>query len=158
MRLEIADSRAKAKLPENPVNITLSGQNGKLINGYVHEVSKHQKEHIQMNDKLPTWHIEALEQGIDYIVLIYEKAEGFVFCPSNLEKPLRVGGDYDGNMPTTAKGALSHYNGYFNNSFRDRIEWFIEFVRKIEYGEDFSLKDLEIEKRNLRVISGKWPW
>ena len=34
MCLEIADNRAKAKLPENPVNITLSGQNGKLINGW----------------------------------------------------------------------------------------------------------------------------
>ncbi len=111
-----------------------------------------------MKDNLPTWHIEALDQGIDYIVLVYEKAEGFVFCPSNLEMPLRVGGDYDGNCPTTAQGALSHYSGYFNNAFRDRIEWFIKFVRKIENGEDFSLKELDIEKRKLKVIKGKWPW
>ena len=32
-RLEIADNRHRAKLPENPANIALSGQNGKLING-----------------------------------------------------------------------------------------------------------------------------
>jgi hypothetical protein len=32
-RLEITDKRHRAKLPENPVNIALSGQNGKLING-----------------------------------------------------------------------------------------------------------------------------
>jgi len=31
--LEIADNRHRAKLPENPTNIVLSGQNGKLING-----------------------------------------------------------------------------------------------------------------------------
>jgi hypothetical protein len=30
---EIPDNRHQAKLPENPINITLSGQNGKLING-----------------------------------------------------------------------------------------------------------------------------
>jgi hypothetical protein len=32
-RLEIADNKHGAKLPENPANIALSGQNGKLING-----------------------------------------------------------------------------------------------------------------------------
>jgi hypothetical protein len=30
---KIADNRHWAKLPENPVNITLSGHNGMLING-----------------------------------------------------------------------------------------------------------------------------
>jgi len=30
---EIADNRHRAKLPENPSNIVLSGQNAKLING-----------------------------------------------------------------------------------------------------------------------------
>jgi hypothetical protein len=29
----MADNRHWAKLPENPTNIALSGQNGKLING-----------------------------------------------------------------------------------------------------------------------------
>ena len=33
-RLEIADKRHWAKLPENPANITLSRQNGQLINGW----------------------------------------------------------------------------------------------------------------------------
>jgi predicted metalloprotease len=32
-RLESADKRHRAKLPENPANITLSGQKGLLING-----------------------------------------------------------------------------------------------------------------------------
>jgi len=32
--LEIADNRHRAKLPEKPTNIVLSGQNGKLINGW----------------------------------------------------------------------------------------------------------------------------
>ena len=32
-RLEMADNGHRAKLPENPANIVLSGQNGKLING-----------------------------------------------------------------------------------------------------------------------------
>ncbi len=111
-----------------------------------------------MSDQFPTWHKEALEQGIDYIVLVYEKAEGFVFCPSNLEKPLRVGGDYDGNHPVTAEGALMHYNGYFNKAFKGRVEWFVPYLRNIERGVDFSLKDLEIEERGLRVIRGRWPW
>lgn len=111
-----------------------------------------------MGDQLPTWHCEAVDQGIDYIVLVYEKAEGFVFCPGNLEKPFRVGGDYDGSWPTTAQGALMHYNGYFNSAFRDRIEWFIPFVRKVAAGDDFSLLDLHLERHKLRVISGRWPW
>ena len=33
-RPEIADNRHRAKLPENPSNIALSGQNGLLINGW----------------------------------------------------------------------------------------------------------------------------
>ena len=110
------------------------------------------------HDKLPTWHTDALDKGIDYIVLVYEKAEGFVFCPSNLKYPFRVGGDYDGNLSTTAQGALSHYKSFFNNAFQDRVDWFIEFVLKVHNGEDFSLRDLEIERRKLRVIKGKWPW
>ena len=32
-RRESADNQDRAKLPENPANIALSGQNGKLING-----------------------------------------------------------------------------------------------------------------------------
>jgi hypothetical protein len=32
-RLESIDNRHRAKLPENPSNITLSGQKGLLING-----------------------------------------------------------------------------------------------------------------------------
>ncbi|MEM8604244.1 MAG: hypothetical protein AAGF24_10465 [Cyanobacteria bacterium P01_H01_bin.121] len=111
-----------------------------------------------MADQLPTWHIEALEQGIDYIILVYQKAEGFVFCPSNLEHPFRVGGDYDGSLSTTAQGAFRHYHDFLNDAFRDRIEWFIEFVLKVNNGEDFSLNELEIEKRNLNIIKGQWPW
>ena len=30
---EIADNGQRAKLPENPSNVTLAGRNGKLING-----------------------------------------------------------------------------------------------------------------------------
>lgn len=106
----------------------------------------------------PKWHTEAKSQNIDYIILVYGKAEGFVFCPSNLESPFRVGGDYDGNFPVTAKGALEHYSRYLNKAYRDELRWFIKYVNKVNQDEDFSLSDLEIEKRQLRVISGRWPW
>ncbi len=111
-----------------------------------------------MASKKPKWHTEAIDQGIDYIVLVYGKAEGFVFCPSNFELPFRVGGDYDGNFPTTAEGALSHFNSYFNKAYLEEVRWFIKYVNKIKNSEDFSLSELEVEKRKLRVISGRWPW
>ncbi|BDM83718.1 hypothetical protein [Acaryochloris marina] len=111
-----------------------------------------------MTNQKPTWHEEAISKGIDYIVIVYEKAEGFVFCPSNLEYPFRVGGDYDGNFPTNAEGALIHYRDYLNPAYQERISWFIEFVDKLNRSEDFSLDDLNIESHNLRVIKGRWPW
>jgi hypothetical protein len=111
-----------------------------------------------MTRQLPTWHIEALQRRIDSIVLVYEKAEGFAFCPSNLEKPFRVGGDYDGNWPTTAAGALNYCRQYFHSAYLERVKWFFPFVQRVNDQQDFSLEDLEIEKRSLRVISGPWPW
>ena len=106
----------------------------------------------------PTWYTEAIEREIDYVVLVYGKAEGFVFCPSNLEKPFRVGGDYDGNMPTTAEGAIEHYTRWLNQAYIEDVSWFMKFVRKVSANEDFSLNDIEIEERKLLTISGKWPW
>ncbi|HPI96639.1 MAG TPA: hypothetical protein PK055_10850 [Gammaproteobacteria bacterium] len=111
-----------------------------------------------MTERTPTWHKEAKQKEISFIVLVYGKAEGFVFCPDNLEKPFRVGGDYDGNWPVTAQGALRHIDGYFNNAFRDKIEWFIPFVRKVINNQDFSIRDLKLDKKGLKVIKGKWPW
>lgn len=111
-----------------------------------------------MAEPLPTWYKEAVRGGINYIVLIYEKAEGFAFCPTNLEYPFRVGGDYDGNFPVSAGGALAHYHGYFSEYFKDRVEWFIPFVEKVQRNEDFSLLELDISARELNVIQGQWPW
>ncbi|WP_223788191.1 hypothetical protein [Marinicella meishanensis] len=106
----------------------------------------------------PTWHTEALAQGIDFIVVLYGKAEGLVFCPSNLEKPFRICGDYDGSWPTDAAGALQHYHGYFNPAFREQVAWFIPFIEKVNNKKDFSLAALSIDTRQLRVIQGRWPW
>ena len=111
-----------------------------------------------MNQEQPSWYNEAIEREIDYIVIVYEKAEGFVFCPSNLEYPFRVGGDYGGNFPTNAEGALNHYHKYFNKAFSERVSWFIKYVEKVARNKDFSLDDLQIDSRSLRVIKGKWPW
>ncbi|MBF2054264.1 MAG: hypothetical protein IGS03_12505 [Candidatus Sericytochromatia bacterium] len=112
----------------------------------------------QIKDTIPTWHQEALAQGIDYIVLIYEKAEGFAFCPSRLDTPFRVGGDYDGNFITTAEGALDYYERFFHKAFIGRIQWFIPYLHKVHAAEDFSLQDLKLKERKLRVIKGRWPW
>lgn len=106
----------------------------------------------------PTWHKESIERKIDYIVLVYGKAEGFVFCPSNIEKPFLVGGDYGGNFQKDAMGAIYHFTNYLNQAYVDEVSWFMEFVRKVHLGEDFSLDDIEIEKRSLHIISGSWPW
>ena len=111
-----------------------------------------------MKNYKPAWYKQAKEQGIDYIVIVYEKAEGFIFCPSNLEYPFRVGGDYNGNYPTCAQGALTHYTHYLNKAFTDRLSWFLPFVEKVANDEDFSLDDLELYNHSVRVIKGKWPW
>jgi hypothetical protein len=111
-----------------------------------------------MTAKLPSWHREANELGIDYLVLVYEKAEGFVFCPRNRPLPFRVGGDYGGNFEVTADGALDHYERCFNRGFDARVAWFIPFVRRVAKNQDFSLRDLKLESRTVKVIRGKWPW
>ena len=98
-----------------------------------------------MSKNLPTWHTEAIAQGIDYIVLFYGKAEGFVFCPSNLELPFRVGGDYNGNWPISAKYALEYSQKYLHISFNNEFNWMTEFIEKIINNQDFSLSELEIE-------------
>ena len=108
--------------------------------------------------RYPTWHQQAEELEIDYIILVYGKAEGFVFCPRNLEKPFRVGGDYDGNWHVTAEGALHHYERFFNKYFLDRVKWFMPYVKMISEGIDFSLDDLKLDKREVRIIQGSWPW
>ncbi len=106
----------------------------------------------------PTWHTQALEHKINFIVLLYEKAEGFVFSPTNLDYPFRVGGDYDGCVPTTAAYALSYLKIGFNSYFKERVEWFIPFLEKMVQGEDFSLDDLQLETRSVRLIQGDFPW
>ena len=113
-----------------------------------------------MNKNLPTWHTQALEQGIDYIVLVYGKAEGFAFCPSNLEKPFRNGGDYDGNWHVTAEGALEYCQKYLHKAYKEYVLWIVPFIEMIIDGEDFSLSELdyEIKRRDLRIIKGRWPW
>ncbi len=105
-----------------------------------------------MKEYKPTWHKEAKEQGINCIVIVYEKAEGFIFCPSNLEYPFRVGGDYEGNHPANAQDALKHYNIFLNKAFTDRIAWFIPFVEKVARKEDFSLDALKLDSRSVKII------
>ncbi|NBD31881.1 MAG: hypothetical protein GVY17_02630 [Cyanobacteria bacterium] len=97
----------------------------------------------------PTWHIQALERKINFIVLLYEKAEGFVFCPTNLDYPFRVGGDYDGCLPTTATHAFSYLKIGFNSYFQARVKWFVPFLEKIVQGENFSLDDLELDNHSV---------
>jgi hypothetical protein len=111
-----------------------------------------------MKKQAPTWHREAIEKEIDYIVLVYEKAEGFVFCPSNLEAPFRIGGDYYGSFPTNALGALEYLNTSLNKAYSDHVSWIIEFIHKILDNKDFSIDDLLIETRTVKTIKGRWPW
>lgn len=118
-----------------------------------------------MQKKIPTWHAEAVQRGIDYIILWYTKADGFVFCPSNLQEPFRVDGDYNGSMPTNAMGALRYYedmlkphNRTRSPDFVDRVSWFIEFLNKIIESKNFSLDDLQLETREVKIIKGRWPW
>lgn len=111
-----------------------------------------------MNTFRPTWHEQALDEGIDYIVIVYSKAEGFVFCPSNLDLPFRVGGDYGGNFEVTAEGALDHFNNYLNEAYRDQIAWIIPFVRRVIQQQDFSLDEMKLDDRKVSIIKGRWPW
>jgi len=106
----------------------------------------------------PTWHREAKELGLRYIVITYGKAEGLAFCPQNLEKPFRVGGDYDGNWPVTPEGALEHMERWFNRYFIDNVEWFLPYIEKVANGVDFSLDDLKLDDRRVMLVHGPWPW
>jgi|GEM_PF-2904670 len=65
----------------------------------------------------PTWHREATAPGLHHIVLVYEKAEDLVFCPTHRDRPFRGGGDDDGHGATTAAGAMSYLNPGFMRSF-----------------------------------------
>ncbi len=111
-----------------------------------------------MQDPSTTWHRDAIDRGIDYIVLTYDKAEGLVFCPTHTDHLFRIGGDYDGAFPVTAEQALAYFQTEFNPVFVDRVQWFIPWLEKITRGEDFSLDDLQLDTRNVRLITGKWPW
>jgi len=106
----------------------------------------------------PRWLIEARARGIDFIVLVYEKAEGFVFCPTDPEHLFRVGGDYNGAYPVTATSARRYLDRDVNRAFHDRVMWFSPFLDKILAGEDFSLDDLDLEHRRARTLEGRWPW
>lgn len=111
-----------------------------------------------MKNSETQWHRQARAQGLHYIVLVYEKAEGFVFCPTDSQRPFRVGGDYEGCFPTNAAGAKHHVDNWLNPVYRNRVLWFVPFLQAILQGEDFSLADLGLETRRVRLIHGRWPW
>ena len=111
-----------------------------------------------MSSETPRWHREALERHIDWIVLTYSKAEGFVFCPTNLELPFRVGGDYDGSFPVSAEGALRYIERNLHPAYVDEVVWIAPFIQRIVNDEDFSLDELQLSSRKVRLIRGKWPW
>lgn len=104
------------------------------------------------------WYREANTRGLHYIVLVYEKAEGFVFCPTDAEHPFRVGGDYDGCRPVNAAQGLDYLKRSLQWAYRQRAEWLIPFAERIARGENFSLDDLQLETRKVRLIHGQWPW
>jgi len=104
------------------------------------------------------WHREAVDRGLHYIVMVYEKVEGFVFCPTDTEHPFRVGGDYDGCLPVDAAVGLDYLKRSLQWAYRERAEWFTPFAERIVRGEDFSLDDLQLETRKVRLIHGRWPW
>jgi hypothetical protein len=69
-----------------------------------------------------------------------------------------VGGDYYGSFPTNALGALEYFNSSLNKAYNDRVSWIIEFINKILDNKDFSIDDLQIETRKVRIIKGRWFW
>jgi hypothetical protein len=111
-----------------------------------------------MEKQNPTWYQDAIDQKIDFIVFIYNRIEGFAFCPSNLEKPFHCGGDDLAHGFVTPEIAFNIYNYDMSRELRDRIFWFAKYIEMVYLEEDFSLKELDLENRDVRVISGKWPW
>ena len=112
-----------------------------------------------MSLSAPRWNCQARERGLQYIVLVYEKADGFAFCPGNSEQPFRVGGDYDGNWPTSAEDGYAYFCQRIHDAYLERAGWFRPFAEKVAHGVDFSLDDLlMIPVPTRRLIYGKWPW
>ena len=102
----------------------------------------------------PTWHREAVERGIDSIVFFLEQAEGFVWSPSRPEGVFGLGGTHVGTYPVSATYVWEQGREQLGDRYLPRIRWFLPFLEKIVQGEDFSLDDLELERRpSVRVIS-----
>lgn len=104
---------------------------------------------------LPTWHQEALEQNIGYIVLAYNKADGFIFCPDHLARPFGVGGAHGGSYDVTTEIAVDHFEKFFLK--RGELKWFYPFLGRVYFKEDFSLSELNLEKRQVLILArGRW--
>jgi ankyrin repeat protein len=93
----------------------------------------------------PTWHREALARGIRGYRFYYTKALGLGFDPNDVERPIRVGGDYMGyGYELTAAQGLEEWRRDFEGTDAGReTRWFLPFLEKLAAGVDFSLDELE---------------
>lgn len=93
----------------------------------------------------PTWHREALARGIRGYRFYYTKALGFGFDPNDVERPIRVGGDYMGyGYELTAAQGLEEWRRDFEGREAGRqTGWFLPFLERLVAGVDFSLDELE---------------
>ena len=86
------------------------------------------------------WQREARERGIVRIKFYYNKADGLCFAPGNPDRPLEVGGDYNGAYPTSAVGGLAEIEK--TGLIRELHPQQQALIRKLARGEDFSIDEV----------------
>lgn len=114
---------------------------------------KRSRRNRKHTDKyIPTWHKDAIAQQVQHIIIVYDRAEGLIFKPADLEQPFRIGGTDCGGYPMDAMATLYEYEHNFPKSHQRMAAWFIPFVEKVANLEDFSLNDLQVEQRSLKMF------
>lgn len=99
----------------------------------------------------PTWHREAKAQGLRHIVICSNMSKGLIFAPSDLNYPFLVGGGHQGAMPVSSKLALGYIEENLMNPFFRQPDWFFSYVVKVNNHIDFSLTDLKLDQRDVRI-------
>lgn len=81
-----------------------------------------------MTTELPTWHTDGTAAQIDFVVFVYNRSDGFAFCPTNLPLPFFCGGDGYAHGPLSAESGLGFYQHDMSRQLRKQIGWFVKYM------------------------------
>lgn len=97
----------------------------------------------------PRWFREAQKRGTPPYVFHLDDDVGFGFDPSDVQTPLRTGGEAEEfGWPNTPAQGLEYFEQ--NRELRWALEWLRPFLDRLVEGEDFSLDELERSRDSAR--------